>query len=203
MQQIITGSLADPRFAARYAAPMFQLRYRVFHERLRWDVRCDGDMEYDDFDDAHSLYLLAAENGRTVGGWRLRPTTQPYMLSDVFPQLLHGQKPPRSPSIWEISRFAVDTDAQTNAGFGFNEVAREMVRSTIQLAVDNDISQYVMVVSVAVERLLCNTGMVLHRFGPPQRIGRVRSVACWLDIDGHTRHVILGHPWTGQMRAAA
>lgn len=205
MHQIITGTLRDRAFAERYAAPMFRMRYRVFHERLQWDVKCDDGLESDEFDDLHTLYLLAAdEDGDTRGGWRLRPTTLPYMMGDVaaFRSLLHGQAAPRSPKVWEISRFAVDTDSAA-AAFGFNEVARTLIHSTIQFAVDNQIDQYVMVVSTSVERLLRNTGLVLHRYGPPVRIGKVLTVACRLDVDAHTRHVILGHPAVSELRMAA
>src|SRR3546814_13625445 len=47
---------------------------------------------------------------RVVGTWRMLPTTGPYMLRDVFPQLLDGLPPPCGPRIWEGSRFAVDCD---------------------------------------------------------------------------------------------
>jgi acyl homoserine lactone synthase len=197
MHQIVCGTLADSAFLRDYAPAMFRLRYHVFHERLRWQVQCRDGCEIDQFDDARSLYMLATPGpGITLGGWRLRPTTCPYMLDTVFPQLLDGQPPPRAPEIWEVSRFAVDDrdDGPDGAAFGFNGVARSLVRAVIRHAVDHGIRQYVMVISVAVERLLANTGMALHRFGPPQKIGRVRSVACWLDIDAHTRHVILGEP---------
>lgn len=197
MHQVVAGTLRDPSFAQRYASPMFRMRYRVFHERLHWEVKCNDGQEQDEFDDLHTLYLLAADDaGDAHGSWRLRPTTLPYMMADVsaFDCLMHGQRAPRSPRVWEISRFAVDTGDQAQASFGFNEVARTLIHSTIQFAVDNQIDQYVMVVSTAIERLLKNTGLTLHRYGPPVRIGKVNTVACRLDIDAHTRHVILGHP---------
>jgi len=34
-------------------AEMHRLRYRVFKERLDWDVQVSGDMEVDDFDALH------------------------------------------------------------------------------------------------------------------------------------------------------
>ncbi len=195
MSGIINGTLSDPTFAARCADPMYRLRYRVFFERLGWDVKVADGRETDEFDDARNVYQLATDDrGDIVGGWRLRPTTLPYMMKDVFPQLLGGTPAPVCPDVWEISRFAVDEDRADQPGFGLNDTARALVRHAIQYAVFHDIRRYVMVVSVAVERLLANTGMVLHRYGPPQRIGRVRSVACSLDIDAHTRHVILGMP---------
>ncbi|MBI2383818.1 MAG: GNAT family N-acetyltransferase [Gammaproteobacteria bacterium] len=206
MHQIVTGTLRDAAFARHYAPPMFRLRYRVFHERLGWDVKAQDGVEKDEFDDLHTLYIVAAElpGGRTLGGWRLRPTTLPYMMADVaaFAPLLHGQAAPRTPDVWEISRFAVDADAG-RAHFGFNAVAREMIRATIQFGADNGIGQYVMVVSAAVERLLRNAGLVLHRFGPPRRIGAVLSVACTLNLDAQTRHAILGHPLETDLRRAA
>lgn len=194
MTQIVCGALHDRHFAEHYAEPMYRLRYEVFHRRLGWDVKAEQGMERDQFDDADSVYLLATDAGDQVcGGWRLRPTTRHYMLSDIFPQLLGGQPPPRHRHIWEISRFAVDTSVVARtAGFSMGETARRLVRDTVRFAVDNHISQYVLVTSTAVERLLTGTGLVLHRFGPPIKIGRVWSVACWVDIDAHTRHVALG-----------
>lgn len=203
---IVTGTLRDPFFARHYAAPMFNLRYRVFNERLNWDVKCQGEFESDQFDDLHTLYLVATnQDGDTCGSWRLRPTTLPYMMADVsaFEPLMHGQKAPRAPKVWEISRFAVDKEKMGDSSFGFNDVANSLIRSTIQFAVDNEIDQYVMVVSVAVERLLKHAGLTLHRFGPPVRIGKVLTVACRLDIDAQTRHVILGHPLPAELKEAA
>ena len=206
MHHIVTGTLRDAGFQSRYAASMFRMRYRVFHGRLRWDVQCDGDFERDAFDDLHTLYLLATDNdGETRGSWRLRPTTLPYMMADVdaFAPPLHGHAAPRAPRVWEISRFAVDHDLEAAAAFGFNDVARQLIRGTIQFAVDNGIEQYVMVVSAAVERLLRNTGLQLHRYGPPVRIGKVLSLACRLDIDAQTRHAILGEPLPQPLEMAA
>ena len=57
MHQIVCGSLQDPLFRRDYAPSMFQLRYRVFHERLQWQVQCRDGFEIDEFDDPRSLYI--------------------------------------------------------------------------------------------------------------------------------------------------
>ena len=195
MIQIIDGTLPDRRFADQYAEQMFRLRFKVFHERLRWDVSVKDGLEVDQFDDSDSVYLLATLEQKIVrGGWRLRPTTRPYMMRDVFPGLLSGSTAPVDRRIWEISRFAVDTDEEIGRSFGFGEVSRHLVVETIRFAAKHNINQYVMVVSVAVERLLCGFGLKLQRFAPPQRIGRVMSVAVWLDIDAHARNLAFGEP---------
>ncbi|MGQ0618621.1 MAG: acyl-homoserine-lactone synthase [Panacagrimonas sp.] len=194
MIQIVCGALHNRHFSERYSEQMYRLRYEVFHQRLGWDVTVDNGQEKDPFDDLDSVYMVATDDAdRVCGGWRLRPTTRPYMLSDIFSQLLNGHPAPRHRHIWEISRFAVDTSKTSRtAAFSMGQTARQLVRDTVRFAVDNHIGQYVLVTSVAVERLLAGTGLILHRFGPPVKIGRVGSVACWVDIDAHTRHVALG-----------
>ncbi|MEO3429048.1 acyl-homoserine-lactone synthase [Pelagibius sp. CAU 1746] len=88
---------------------MFQQRYRVFKQRLGWNVPASGGEERDQFDDYYPIYLLAFDEGRRLAGsWRFLPTTGPYMLRNVFPQLLYGAKAPYHPLIWEGSRFAVE-----------------------------------------------------------------------------------------------
>lgn len=193
---LVRGTLSDPMFTSDYSEQMYRLRYQVFHERLRWEVSVKDGLEYDRFDDADSAYTLTTLPGGVVsGGWRMRPTTRGYMLADVFPQLLYGTVAPRHPKIWEISRFAIDTDRKAGtAGFSLGETARRLLRDATLFGIENGITQYVMVVSVAVERLLASSGVRFHRFGPPQRIGRVMSVACWVDVDIHSRHIVLGHP---------
>ena len=90
-------------------AEMHRLRYRIFKERLGWDVQVSGDMEVDEFDACRPAYLLQRNaDGRVQGCVRLLPTTGPNMLRDTFPALLDGQAAPTSDTIWESSRFGVD-----------------------------------------------------------------------------------------------
>lgn len=196
MTQIIRGALHDPRFTERYSESMYRLRCEVFHKRLGWDVKVENGLESDQFDDADSVYMLVADDQQdVVGSWRIRPTTRPYMLNDIFPNLLNGAPVPRHRQVWEISRFAVDTTvAARTAGFSLGDTARQLLVDTVKFAIDNHITQFVLVTTVAVERLINSTGIVMNRFGPPVRIGRVMSVACWVDVDAHTRNVLLGEP---------
>ena len=76
---------------------MHRLRYRIFKERLGWDVEVSGDMEIDDFDACRPAYLLQTDDeDRIQGCVRLLPTTGPTMLRDTFPLLLDGQPAPAS-----------------------------------------------------------------------------------------------------------
>jgi len=195
MIRTVIGTLADADFAKRYADPLFNLRYRVFHERLHWDVRCRDGKETDEYDDIRTVYVVAVDDqDRVAGGWRLRPTVGNYMLEDVFPQLLHGTPAPHDPRVWESNRFVVDKHGNRDSGFGFGETALALFRATAQFGVEQGIDEYVMVLSAGVVRLTRGTGLVVHQFGPPLRIGDVLSVGCRIRVDAHSRHVLLGEP---------
>ena len=59
-------------------AEMHRLRYRIFKERLRWDVQVSGDMEVDEFDACQPVYLLQRnDDDRVQGCVRLLSTTGP------------------------------------------------------------------------------------------------------------------------------
>src|SRR6478609_7239049 len=91
-------------------------RYKVFVEMLGWQLDTPPGLERDQFDHADTLYLAARDaQHNVVGTARLLPTTQSYLLGDVFPQLMGGATPPNDPLVWELSRFAaVDFSATGN-----------------------------------------------------------------------------------------
>src|SRR3954454_9057704 len=107
MMHLISSELSGT--FAREIAEMHRLRYRVFKERLDWDVQISGDMEIDEFDALQPVYLIQrGRDGRIQGCVRLLPSTGPTMLREAFPLLLEGVPAPVSPTIWESSRFALD-----------------------------------------------------------------------------------------------
>lgn len=66
-------------------------------------------MEVDEFDVLRPVHLLhRSTDGQLQGCVRLLASIGPTMLRDTFPVLLDGQPAPRSESVWESSRFALD-----------------------------------------------------------------------------------------------
>lgn len=105
---------------------MHRLRYRIFKERLGWDVQVSGDMEIDEFDACQPAYLLQKDDdGRTQGCVRLLPTTGPTMLRDTFPVLLDGEPAPALEAVWESSRFGVDLNSRSE------KTGRSIARATL------------------------------------------------------------------------
>lgn len=193
MSEVILARLGDKVMNKEVVNGMFRLRHSVFHDRLGWDVSSESEMERDEFDQCNPVYTLVKGDSQKVEGcWRLLPTTGTYMLKDVFPCLLHGKPAPQHPKVWEISRFALSKFKREDGGFSFCEVAVRMLRSIVDFADQQGVEHYVMVTTVAVERLMRKLGLEVHRFGPPMRIGSALSVACWFSIDSNTRFVAFG-----------
>lgn len=162
---------------------MHTLRAKVFKDRLGWDVPVMSGMEIDGYDALEPMYMMIREPGGPLRGcWRLLPTEGPYMLKDSFAELLHGQDAPQHPRIWELSRFAIETD--TNCPFGFSEITMESIAEIIAYGHHSGIDQYVTVTTTAIERMLRRAGVVTRRFGVPLQIGVEKAVALYVDIAG-------------------
>ncbi len=179
---------------------MFRLRARTFSTRLGWDVKTTEDgLEIDEFDSCPTVTYITAtqpEQG-VVACWRLLPTLGPNMLRDTFPELLHGQPAPAAADTWELSRFAVDTErvrAEGNessaATAEFGRLTVEVMAESVRFARQRRIARYVTVTTTAIERLLKRQGVNIYRLGAPLRIGKVMTVASFIEIDDQTSHAL-------------
>jgi len=167
---------------------MHKLRYEVFVQRLGWEVKTEEGMERDQFDDIEQATFMLAKSpeGCVDGCWRVLPTTGPYMLRDVFPELLHGQTPPMSADCWELSRLAVATTRTETGNASFGPVSLALMAELASFALKRGIKRYVAVTTPAVERLLTHQGLHIHRVGPPIRIGVSMALACVIELDSIT-----------------
>lgn len=162
-------------------------RHKVFIETLGWELPAQAGLELDQFDRPDTMYLAAREeDGRLVGTARLLPTDQPYLLAELFPQLLGGAQPPRSADVWEISRFAaVDFEQAGHPMSQFSSpVTCQLVREVLRLAASHGVGRLITVSPVGVERLLRRMGCVAHRAAPPVVVGGQPLFACWIEVCG-------------------
>lgn len=169
-------------FKSRDLWEMHKLRAKVFKDRLGWEVPILSGMEIDGYDALEPLYMMIREpgGGALRGCWRLLPTEGPYMLKDSFSELLHGQEAPQDARIWELSRFAIETEG--NGCFGFSEITMESISEVIAYGYNAGIEQYVTVTTTAIERMLRRAGVVTRRFGDPLKIGIETAVALYIDV---------------------
>lgn len=163
-------------------AEMHRLRHRVFVERLGWNVRSFAGLEIDAFDMLDATYLLAGRDP-LVGSWRILPTTGPYMLKDVFPELLEGQDPPCDPAVWEMSRFAVDHGPQCEKGLNAVSLTTgELFCGLVEYALSQGVREVWTVYDVRIARLLDRVGCRPFWRSARRRIGNTIAVAGRFEI---------------------
>ena len=164
---------------------MHRLRYRIFKERLGWDVEVSGDMEVDEFDACRPVYLLQRNDGRSRS--RLRAA-----LADDRPQpcfairsraLLDGQAAPASDTIWESSRFGVDLcTREAKTARSIARATYELFAGMIEFGLMRQLTDIVTVTDARMERILCRARWPLRRLGSPRAIGKTIAVAGYLEV---------------------
>lgn len=157
--------LHGPAFASHH-----RLRYRVFIEGEGYSVpHCDG-MEYDQFDTPGAVYLIWCDGrGEARGAARLLPTTRPYMIQSLWPELV-GDAPPVSPRTWEATRFAVDPTLDDATR---RRVAGEIVLGCLEFGLAAGIDEYLVVMARAVvRRTIGGLGCNVRFLGSSDHIGR-------------------------------
>lgn len=181
----ITGT--SQSFSAEMNQLLGQYRHKVFIEHLGWQLDTPEGIERDQFDTGSAVYVVSTQaNGGINGCARLLPTTEPYLLADVFPELLNGMTPPARPDIWELSRFAaVDFDARptTRSGQFSSDIAVQLLHESVRCAREQGARRLITVSPLGVERLLKRTGLKSHRAGPPVVVDGYPLFACWIDLE--------------------
>ena len=171
---------------------IFKLRHEVFHDRLGWEVNSKDGIETDNFDQLDVVHIAMKNNDEEViGCWRALPTTNSYMLKDVFPELGQGETLPEEENIWEISRFAVKKHNSQDKSLIKNTTI-QLIQSFYEFAQEKEIQSYVLVTTVACERILRASGVKTRRLGAGKamQIGIEKTVALWIDVADmkQTRH---------------
>ncbi len=162
-------------------AAQFRLRHRVFIEREGYEVPAWDGMEYDQFDTPATTYLIRRDaSGEARAVTRLIPTVRPYMIETLWPGLLDGKTPPKSPLIWEATRFGCDhaLDAATK-----DKYLGELIAGCLEFGVLRGIDEFICVMPAGIlRRVLMRAGCDIDFLGSPSAIGRFPVVAGRVNI---------------------
>lgn len=138
-------------------AQSHRLRYKAFIERQRWNIPHDGEMEWDQYDNPRATYVVVDDgSGHCVATCRLLSTVYPYMIEEIFANLL-PYPPPKQPDIWEASRVAVD--------YSLSAVDRRVAlkilfAEALQFGIDYGIKHYLGLMPVAIfKRTMIGNGV--------------------------------------------
>ncbi len=164
---------------------MFALRARVFGQRLGWEVEIKEGREIDQYDDLDPAYVIGVnDENRVVSCVRALQTTGPHMLSDVFSSILDGEPPLRSATLWESTRFCVDTDI-LERGTHRNSISYatcELMAASLEYARDSGISDIVTVIDPIMNRVLKRSNCAPYGYvGKTTPMGKVSAMAALLD----------------------
>jgi acyl homoserine lactone synthase len=164
---------------------MFRLRKRVFSDRLGWDVKVTDGREIDLFDGLDPAHIISVnDKGDVVGCMRLLQTTGPHMLADVFSSILDGQPPLRSSTVWEATRFCVDTQ-RLSRGRGRNTISyvtAEVMIGAFEFAMAAGVKDAVAVIDPVMNRVLQRSGNAPYGYlGSAKPMGKVVALAALMD----------------------
>lgn len=165
---------------------MFQLRARVFGDRLGWEVEIVDGREIDQFDRLDPAYVIGLDDeGHVISCVRALQTTGPHMLSDVFQVLLDGEPPLRSATLWESTRFCVDTQRLCRDGESMKAVSMatcELMIGSLEYARRSGISDIITVIDPVVNRVLKRSDNAPYDYvGSTKQMGKVPAMAALLD----------------------
>lgn len=164
---------------------MFKLRARVFGQRLGWDVVIQDGREIDQYDALDPAYVIGVnDENRVVSCVRALQTTGPHMLSDVFSAILDGEPPLRSATLWESTRFCVDTEIldRGNSRNSVSYATCELMAASLEYARDSGISDIVTVIDPIMNRVLKRSDCAPYGYvGKTTPMGKVSAMAALLD----------------------
>jgi acyl homoserine lactone synthase len=106
------------------------------------------------------------------------------MLADVFSSILDGEPPLRSSTVWEATRFCVDTQ-RLSRGQGRNTISYvtcEVMIGAFEFAMAAGVRDAVAVIDPVMNRVLQRSGNAPYGYlGSPKPMGKVVALAALMD----------------------
>lgn len=169
-----------------------RLRHRIFIERQKYGVPSWKGMEWDQFDTPAATYLLwrdEASRPRAIA--RLIPTSRPYMIQQLWPELAADFVLPSSDDVWEITRLGIDRNLDFNLR---GRIFGEMFCAFAEFGLLQGISSYLFVTPPQViAGALDQAGVVAQRMGAPKRLGRLPVVAACSPVSRQALRLLRRH----------
>lgn len=191
MLQTITGTIDELQTGLESALASY--RHRVFIEELGWKLPTMNRSERDAFDREDTVYVIAQdERGEICGCGRLLRADRPYLLANVFPHLMDGQPLPRSPDIWELSRFALSQPEGNSAAQAWKNTCT-LVSRVVSAALARGATGLIAFSATGNVRLLKRMGVNVRTLAAPHLVDSKSVVAFAIDLDEQTRTALAAY----------
>lgn len=172
----------------------FRLRHEIFVEERGWEtLRKPDGREIDSYDNEDTVYLLALENRRVVGGHRLYPTTKPSMMSEVFPHLAAVRGCPADPLVWEWSRYFVVRDRRDGT------LNLQLMAAVQEFCLGQGIAQVSAIMETWWLPRFHESGFVVTPLGLPELVENAWTMAATIDIRQETLDTLHGRVGTASV----
>lgn len=155
---------------------LFRLRHKIFVQGRKWSLPSRNGYEIDQYDTDDAVYFISySDDGSIEASVRMTPTTHSSLLADYFPHLIETGEAPRSPHIYEATRYIVQPARKT----------RQALRTAKSRL-------FVSLLKWCLEQRLTHFQTVIDS----------KALSTFLEISAHTRVLGLAHPFGGGRDAA-
>lgn len=147
-----------------------KLRRQLFIDRQSYNVPVYNELEYDQYDTPAATYVVRRDGQGVVRAVnRLVPTAMPYMIKDLWPDVITKCPVPTSWDVWESSRFGVDNtlDPVTR-----DRYLGELLCGIIEFGLARGIHWYLAILTAPlIKRSLIASGLDVEILGEARAIG--------------------------------
>lgn len=157
-------------FGAAYVS-QFHLRYKMLVDGQYWNLSRFQGMEYDQYDTPAATYLVWQDHmGNVRGSVRVVPTDRPYMIRDIWPELIENRPLPESLSVWEATRFCIDGALPREQR---QRIKHELVLAFLEFGLKNDIREMIGIMPHKLwQSVFVKSGWDITYLGPQKDLGK-------------------------------
>lgn len=154
----------------------YRTRHDIFVGERKWmTLFSPTGLETDQYDNDNSIYLLALDGERVVGGQRLYPTLLPHMISETFPFLVERQLPVGD-QILEWTRYFVVRERRRGPTDGM------LLAAVQRYCLDEGITELTAVAEMWWLPRWHQYGFTIHPLGLPQMVDGQPTLAVKVEI---------------------
>lgn len=160
---------------------LYRLRHDIFVGERNWSdlTRPDG-REIDAYDNEDTVYCIALEGERIIGGHRLYPTVKPNMMGEIFPHLAEVRGVPEDVAIWEWSRYFVVRDRRDG------KLNYALLAAVQELCLDEGIGEISAVMETWWLPRFQQAGFLVRPLGLPALVNNEWTMAALIEINAET-----------------
>ncbi len=157
---------------------IWRFRHRQFVERLGWRELASNDKRERDRFDTNDAIHLCITNGKSVIGYsRLLRTSEPHLLSDVYPEIMQGHSWPRATDIYEWTRCISDEKA---GKLGDVQVSHILITGVLEFCLTAGIRGLIVETHPKIVTWMHETGYKVQPLATPQMINEVPVVPVYI-----------------------